>query len=113
MGAGELKCFKKIKKLKNLIFFSKKFQSPPPPTMARGSVALQSPHPHGGAVMHDGSSVGVRGLARNRATNQIFIYFYFLVETFQSLLKHGASCKCHPRSKEIHLSMAKEVSSRS
>jgi hypothetical protein len=60
MEAGELKCFKKkkIKKLKNIIYFFKKIQSPPPPTMARGSVALQSPHPHGGAVVYDGSFVG-------------------------------------------------------
>jgi hypothetical protein len=42
--------------------FQKKFNPPPPPTLAGGSVALQSPRPHAGAVVHDGSCVGAGGL---------------------------------------------------
>jgi hypothetical protein len=34
-----------------------------------GFVAFQSPRPHGGAVVHDGSSVGAGGLQRDRATS--------------------------------------------
>jgi hypothetical protein len=51
MGAGELECFKK-----------KNNFNPPPPTMACGFVALQSPCPQGGAVVHGGSSMGAGGL---------------------------------------------------
>jgi hypothetical protein len=51
-----LKCFKqKIRINKNLV---------------GSSVAFQSPRPHGGAVVHDDSSVGAGGLERDRATNQ-------------------------------------------
>jgi hypothetical protein len=42
--------------------FQKKFNLPPLLTLAGGSVALQSPHPHGGAVEHVGSYVGAGGL---------------------------------------------------
>jgi hypothetical protein len=33
--------------------------------MARGSVVLQHPRPHGGAIVHDGSSVGAGVLQRD------------------------------------------------
>jgi hypothetical protein len=39
-------------------------------------------------------------------STKFFYFFCFLLETFQSLLKHGASCWCHPRSIEIRLSTA-------
>jgi hypothetical protein len=81
MGAGELKCFKKKKikkKLKIKIFFSKKFQFPLPPTMVRGSVALQSPRPHGRAVVHEGSSVGA-GRLKCFKNFIYFILFYFIL----------------------------------
>jgi hypothetical protein len=48
-------------------FFSEKFQSHPSPDRA---------------VVHDGSSMGAGGLECNKAISQIFIYFYFLLETF-------------------------------
>jgi hypothetical protein len=68
--------------------------------LAGGSIAFQSPRPHGGAVVHDGSVEGGGGI-------EFFLnFFFFFLETFQSLLKYGASCKCHLRSREIRLNAA-------
>jgi hypothetical protein len=60
-----------------------KIQSPPPLTMARGSVAFQSPRPHGGAIVHDGSSVGAGGLKCFKNFYFYFYYFYFFLFLFQ------------------------------
>jgi hypothetical protein len=61
---------------KIISFLSKNFNPPPPSMLAGGSVALQSPHPHGGAVVHDGSSVGAGRLQCFTKKKTIF-YFYF------------------------------------
>jgi hypothetical protein len=61
---------------KIISFLSKKFQSPPPLTLAGGSVALQSLHPHGGAVVHDSSSVGARRLQCFKKKKQISFNFF-------------------------------------
>jgi hypothetical protein len=70
VGAGVLQRDEKIKIKK--IKIKKKFKIfliSPPPTMACGSVVLQHPHPHGGAVVHDGSSVGAGVLQRDEKKN--------------------------------------------
>jgi hypothetical protein len=92
VGVGGLKCFKNFIYFYLFLFlFSKKFQSPLFPD---------------GAVVHDSSSVGAGGLERNRAANQNLFNLIFFLEIFQSLLKHGTSCRCHPWSRDIRLSSA-------
>jgi hypothetical protein len=62
--------------------FSKKINPPPPSTLAGGSVALQSPRPHGRAVMHDDSCVGAGGLqcfkGKIKKIKKINLLFYFI-----------------------------------
>jgi hypothetical protein len=56
---------KKVKiKTYSILFlcFQKEFNPLPPSTLAGGSVTLQSPRPHRGAVEYDGSCVGAGGL---------------------------------------------------
>jgi hypothetical protein len=57
--------------------------------MARGSVALQAPRPHGGAVVHDGSSVGAEGLKCFKKFYFILFYFYFIFKKIQPPRPHG------------------------
>jgi hypothetical protein len=69
---------------KIISFLSKKIQSPPPPTLVGGSVALQSPRPHGGAIVHDGSSVGAGGLQCFKKKRKKLFLFLFFQETLHS-----------------------------
>jgi hypothetical protein len=67
MGAGVLqRDEKKIKNKKKIIFifFQKKF-NPPPPDNGSWLCPDAAPPPHGGAVVHDGSSVGAGVLQRD------------------------------------------------
>jgi hypothetical protein len=55
-----------------IVGFKKKFKK-----IKKNLETLQSPPFPDGAVVHDGSSVGVGGLERNRATNQIYLILIF------------------------------------
>jgi hypothetical protein len=60
---------------------NKKISIPSPSTMARGFVALQHPRPHGGAVVHDGPTVGAGVLQpdekKKKNKNYYFLFFIF------------------------------------
>jgi hypothetical protein len=80
------KYFKKIKKFL-------KYCNPPPPPVTKPLCTTAPPWGH-------------RDWNTTKPPTKFILFYFIFLETFQSLLKHGASCRCHPRSREIRLSTA-------